>query len=154
PTMTGAELNRLRSDLMAAQLDVARLRAALVENGDPLKEFKGPAGATPEQIETQRNFLASQIGEYRSKLASLKSPEAQKAAERAPMGRAIEKLEATIPVAQDRFDVRRTLYSKELGAKLAYLDALQGLLEQQKDLALQKSRYQEATAAVAALGEN
>jgi hemolysin D len=151
PTMTVAELNHLRSDLLAAQLDVARLRAALVENGDPIKEFKPPEGASPEQIETQKKFLISQDGEIRAKIASLKSQEQQKAAERATTEAAIAKLEATIPVAQERYDVRKILYSKELGAKLAYLDALQGLLEQQKDLALQKSRYQEATAALAAL---
>jgi hemolysin D len=154
PTMTEAELNHLRSDLLAAQLDVARLRAALVEDGDPLKEFKAPQGASPDQIETQKKFLASQDGEFRAKLGSLKSQEKQKEAERATTGAAIAKLEATIPVAQERFDVRRTLYSKELGAKLAYLDAMQGLLEQQKDLALQKSRYDEATAALAAITEN
>ncbi|MBV8190497.1 MAG: HlyD family type I secretion periplasmic adaptor subunit [Alphaproteobacteria bacterium] len=154
PTMTAAELNHLRSDLLAAQLDVARLRAALVEDGDPLKEFKPPEGATPEQIETQKKFLASQEGENRAKIASLKSQQEQKAAERATTEAAIAKLEATIPVAQERFDVRKTLYGKELGAKLAYLDALQGLLEQQKDLALQKSRYQEATAALAAITES
>src|SRR5262245_60329566 len=50
PTMTEAEINHLRSDLLAAQLDVARLRAALVEDGDPLKEFKPPPGATADQI--------------------------------------------------------------------------------------------------------
>jgi hemolysin D len=154
PTMTEAEINHLRSDLLAAQLDVARLRAALVEDGDPLKEFKPPQGASADQIETQKKFLISQDAEYRAKIASLKSQEQQKAAERATTEAAIAKLEATIPVAQERFDVRKTLYSKELGAKLAYLDAMQGLLEQQKDLALQKSRYQEATAALSALTES
>jgi hemolysin D len=151
PTMTEAELNHLRSDLLAAQLDVARLRAALVEDGDPVKEFKPPPGASAQQIETQQKFLVSQDGEFRAKVASLKSQEEQKVAERATIEAAIAKLEATIPVVQERFDVRKTLYNKELGAKLAYLDAMQGLLEQQKDLALQKSRYNEATAALAAL---
>jgi hemolysin D len=154
PTMTEAEINHLRSDLLAAQLDVARLRAALVEEGDPLKEFKPPEGASADQIDTQKKFLVSQDGEYRAKIASLKSQEEQKVAERATIQAAIDKLEATLPVAQERFDVRKTLYGKELGAKLAYLDAMQGLLEQQKDLALQKSRYNEATAALAALTES
>jgi hemolysin D len=154
PTMTEAELNRLRSDLLAAQLDMARLSAALVEDGDPLKAFKPPPGATPAQIETQKKFLASQESEYRAKLGALERQEEQKRAERATIGAAMEKLEATIPVVQERFDVRKTLYSKELGAKLAYLDAMQQLLEQQKDLVLQKSRYQEATAAVGALAQS
>lgn len=154
PTMTTAELNRLRSDLVAAQLDVARLRAALIEDGAPLDAFKAPEGASPAQVETQKRFLASQDGEYRAKVEMMKRQEAQKLAERATIGAAIDKLEATIPVAQERFDVRKTLFNKEIGAKLAYLDALQLLLEQQKDLALQRSRYQEASAALEALRES
>ncbi|MFO1080642.1 MAG: HlyD family type I secretion periplasmic adaptor subunit [Reyranellaceae bacterium] len=153
-TMNAAEYQRLRSDLLAAQLDVARLQAALIDEGDPLKAFVPPEGASPAQIDTQKRFLISQDGEYRAKIATLKRQEEQKLAEQATIGAAIEKLEATIPVAQERYDVRRTLYNKEIGAKLAYLDAQQQLLEQQKDLALQKSRYQEATAALAALRES
>ena len=43
PTMSGAELGHLKSDLVAAQLDAARLRAALAGKDDPLAEFKPPA---------------------------------------------------------------------------------------------------------------
>jgi hemolysin D len=154
PTMNAAELGHLQSDLIAAQLDVARLRASLVEDGDPLKAFQPPDNATPAQVETQRQFLASQYGEFQAKLAVLKRQQEQKEAERATTGAAIAKLEATLPVVQQRYDVRKTLYGKEIGAKLAYLDAWQQLLEQQQDLLLQKSRYQEATAALAAIGEN
>ena len=153
PTMNAAELSHLQSDLVAAQLDLARLRAVLVENGDPLAEFQPPPNATPAQVETQRQFLVSQNGEFRSKLAVLKRQQEQKEAERATIGATIAKLEATLPIVQERFDVRKTLYGKELGAKLQFLEAQQQLVEQQHDLAVQQSRYQEATAALAALTE-
>ena len=39
PTMSGAELGHLKGDLMAAQLDAARLRAALSGKDDPLAAF-------------------------------------------------------------------------------------------------------------------
>src|ERR1700738_5253761 len=39
PTITGAELGHLKSDLVAAQMDAARLRAALATKGDPLAEL-------------------------------------------------------------------------------------------------------------------
>src|SRR5215813_12051274 len=42
PTMNEAERNHLRSDLTSAQLDVARLRAALSEGIDPLSDFHPP----------------------------------------------------------------------------------------------------------------
>src|ERR1700736_2745124 len=45
PTMTTAERNHLRSDLVSAQLDIARLRAALSGGADPVSEFRPPAAA-------------------------------------------------------------------------------------------------------------
>ena len=64
PTINAAEASRLKSELIAAQVNVARLRAALTESDT----FQVPPGATPEQVATQRNFLLSQVGEYRAKL--------------------------------------------------------------------------------------
>src|SRR6478672_3160653 len=60
PTMTEADQERQRSDLVAAELDVARLRAALTD--DPLA-FKSPRGATAAEIEMHRQFLISQRAE-------------------------------------------------------------------------------------------
>ena len=100
-----------------------------------------------------RQFLVSQSGEFRAKLAVMKRQQEQKEAERATIGATVAKLEATIPILQERFDVRKTLYDKELGAKLQYLDEQQELVEMQQELAVQKSRYSEVTAALTVLTE-
>src|SRR5712664_3774201 len=47
PTMNAAEREHLQSDMIAAQLDVARLRAALSDGPDPLADFQPPAEASP-----------------------------------------------------------------------------------------------------------
>ena len=52
----------------------------------------------------------------------------------------IRKLESTIPIIQQRVDIRKALMDKELGSKLTYLEILQSLVEQQEDLVIQKSR--------------
>ena len=153
PTMNAAELGHLQGDLVATQLELERLRAALVDNVDPLTEFRAPKGASAAQVETQRQFLVSQNGEFRAKLAVLKRQQEQKEAERATIGATVAKLEATLPIVQERFDVRKTLYGKELGAKLQYLEAQQQLVEMQQELAVQKSRYSEVTAALTVLTE-
>jgi hemolysin D len=153
PTMNAAELSHLQSDLVATQLELERLRATLVDNVDPLTEFRAPKGASSAQVETQRQFLVSQNGEFRAKLAVLKRQQEQKEAERATIGATVAKLEATLPIVQERFDVRKTLYGKELGAKLQYLEAQQQLVEMQQELAVQKSRYSEVTAALTVLTE-
>src|SRR6516225_9378729 len=70
PTMNQAETNHLQSDLIAAELDVARLRAAL-SDGDVLANFDPPGGAPAALVATQRKFLADQTAEHRAKLAVL-----------------------------------------------------------------------------------
>src|SRR5262249_44795209 len=52
-----------------------------------------------------------------------------------------------------RVEIRKTLMERELSSKLTYFETLQLLLEQQEELSVQKSRLQEAEAAVAAIRE-
>ena len=153
PTMNAAEREHLQSDLIAAQLDVARLRAALADGPDPLADFRPPAGASPAAVATQQQYLATQTAEHRSKIAALGRQLAQKEAERATSTAMMAKIQALIPLLQVQVDVRKTLYEHETGSKLVYLQTLQQLVEQQQELAVQKSKFQEAEAAVAAIRE-
>jgi hemolysin D len=151
PTVSEAEREHLASDLLAARLDIARLRAALSDTADPLAAFVPPAGASPAQVAVQRQLLESQIAEQSGKLAALDGQQAQKLAERATVGAAIEKLQATIPVLKKRLEVRKYLSDREYGSKITYLEVLQDALEHEHDLTVQKSHYQEAEAALVAL---
>jgi hemolysin D len=153
PTMTTAEQDRVNGDLVAAQLDVARLRAALSDGGDPLADFHPPEGATAAQVEMYRQFLVSQTSEQRSKLSELARQISQKEAEHSTVAASIVKLEATIPLLQERVDVRKYLFDKALGTKLTYLTEQQDLVGQQQDLLIQQSKLREADAALAALKE-
>lgn len=153
PTMTAAEEDHLKGDLIAAKLAVARLRAALSDNGDPLLDFHAPEGASAAQIEMHRQFLLSQNSEQNAKLAELDRQTAQKEAERSTVAAAIAKLQATIPLAQQRVEVRKYLTDKALGSKLTYLTEYQDLVAMQQDLAVEQSKLSEADAAVASLKE-
>ena len=153
PTMSTADEEHIRSDLIAAQLDVARLRAILTDNDDPQVDFQPPAGASADLIAMQRQFLAKQTEEYRAKLASLDRQRVQKEAEAASVMAAIDKLQATAPFIEQRVDILKTLFDKGLGSKLTYLEAAQSLSENQKELEVQKSRLDEANAALAVLVE-
>src|SRR5262249_38891786 len=153
PTMSDAELGHFKSDLLNTELDIARLRAALAGHVDSLQDFHPPNGASATLIEMQRQFLISQGSEQSAKLAEIDRQRAQKEAERATIMATVEKLNATIPLLQQRVDVRKYLADKELGSKLQYLTDLQDLVGQQQDLVVQQSRYREADAAVAALVE-
>jgi hemolysin D len=151
PTMNDAERDHLQSDLIAAQLDVARLRAALAEGADPLAEFHPPAGASPALVATERQFLTDQIAEQHAKLAALDLQRAQKEAERTTSAAMIAKIQALIPLLQQQVDMHRTLYEHGNGSKLIYVQTLQALVEQQQEILVEKSHYREADAALASI---
>jgi hemolysin D len=153
PTMNAAEREHLQADLTAAQLDVARLRAALADTPNPLDNFYPPQRADAAQISTQSQFLSTQIAEQRAKLAGLDRQRMQKEAERGTSAAAISKIEALIPLLEQQVNVRKTLFDHETGSKITYLQTLQQLVEQQHELQIQKSRYREADAAVSAITE-
>lgn len=153
PTISEADVRHLKNDLVAAELDVARLRAALANPDNPLAAFKPPPAADPKSVATQRKFLLEQVAEQRAKVAELDRELAQKQAERAAISANIAKIKATLPMLQQIFDVRKVLLEQKLGSKLQYLDASLKLVEQQREVAVQQSHYRQADAAVATLAE-
>jgi hemolysin D len=152
PTVNAAERDHLQNDLLAEQLNIARIRAALAD-GDAVADFTPPSGAAPVLVTAQRQLLVNQVTEHRAKIAALDRQEAQKEAEQATTSATIHKLETTIPVIQQRVDIRKTLMDKELGSKLTYFEVLQLLVEQQQELGVQKSHLREAEAAADAIRE-
>ncbi|WP_426442479.1 HlyD family type I secretion periplasmic adaptor subunit [Bradyrhizobium genosp. P] len=153
PTITEAERDHMKSDLVSAALEVARLRAVLSGSVDANREFHPPEGASPSLIEMNRQFLISQIAEQQGKLAALDLQIRQKEAERGTITAAITKLETTIPVLAQKVDIRKYLYDKDLGSKVVWLTDYQDLVGLQQEVLIQKSKFQEADAAVAALIE-
>ena len=153
PTANEAERDHLRSDLLAEQLNIARLRAALSGDDVPLADFKPPAGADPELVGTQRQLLLNQVTEHRAKIAALVRQQAQKEAELATTAATLHKLETIIPVIQSRVDIRKTLVEKELGSKLGYFEVFQLLVEQQEEFNVQQSHLHETEAAIASIRE-
>jgi hemolysin D len=118
PTINQAEQAHLQSELSAAQLDVARLRAALSDASDPLTDFKPPADADPVLVSHERQLLSDQLSAQRAKLAALDRQAAEKSAERDTATATVAKISAQIPLQQQRVDVRKYLYNQGLDSKL------------------------------------
>lgn len=151
PTMNEAESQHLQGDLVAAELDVARLAAALSEEPNPATAFHPPEGASAARIATQRQFLMHQLDEHRAKLAALDRQKMQKEAELATVASAVKKLETVLPVLRQRVEIRQILLSRQIGSKANYLELYQSLVEMEQELAVQKNKIQESEAAVAAI---
>lgn len=153
PTMSGAELGRLKGELMAARFDIARLRAALTERGDPVTAFQPPDAAQTALAAMHRRLLASQAAEQNAKVNAIDRQLTQREAERATSRAMVDKLNATLTPLQQRVEIREQLFQKQLGSKLTYLTELQELVGQQQEMLVQKSKFNEADAAIAALME-
>jgi hemolysin D len=152
PTMNDAEWKHYQSDLIVAQLEVARLQAELAD-GDPLTNFKSPPDAPPPLVAVQRKFLYDQVAEQQAKLAVLDRQRDQKQAEHETIEATISKLEASLPVMEERLAIRKTLYDHTTGSRANYLELLQPYIEEQHELQVQKRHSEETTAAIAAIDE-
>ncbi|MGY4286412.1 HlyD family type I secretion membrane fusion protein [Bradyrhizobium sp. LM2.7] len=94
-----------------------------------------------------------QIAEYQAKIAALERQRDQKEAERATIQATIDKLSTLIPIIQQRVDIRKASSDREYTSKFQYLEIVQLMVEQQRELVVQKSHLREADASVAALAE-
>jgi hemolysin D len=98
-----------------------------------------------------RQFLISEHAEQDAKLSEIGRQQSQKEAERATTSASIAKIQATIPVLQERVEIHKTLLDKGLASKVVYLTELQDLVGLQQDIVVQQSRLREADAAIALL---
>jgi hemolysin D len=151
PTMTEADQQRQKSDLVGAELEAARLRAALAD--DPVAAFHPPPNASAAQIETHRQLLISEHAEQTARILAIGRQLGQKEAERNTTSASVAKIQATLPVLRERVDIHKTLLDKGLASKVVYLTELQDLVGLQQEVNVQQSRLREADAAIAALKE-
>jgi hemolysin D len=150
-TISAAERDRIESDTMQSMLDVARLRAAVNLDGDPLAGFQAPEGATEAQIEVEKSLLTNQVQEIHAKLSSLDHQIAQHEGDKAAIVATITKLKESIPYLQKRAEARSYLADQGYGSKLDYLTVQQDLVEHQQELKVQEGRLAEAEGALESL---
>lgn len=149
-SMTGADVDRLKSDLLAAQVDSARARALL----DAIEHEREPASlaallpqATAEQQRAADTWLRGQYLELRSALdqgdAEIEQRQAEIQAAKAWVG----KLQESLPITRQLSADYKRLLDKAYVAKHAYLEKEQARLDQERELAIQQARVLELTAA-------
>ncbi len=154
PTINAAEQNHLEGDLLAAELDAARLKAELASPENPLSHYAPPKEASAAKLSQQRQYLLSQSEERRAKIAGIERQKVQKEAEAATTKASISKLEATIPLLEQKADIHRTLVNQQLISRLVFLETEGKLVEAQKELEIQRAHLKEAEAAIATTVEN
>jgi hemolysin D len=170
PTTTGAEVQRVESDLVNARLDAWRWKLLTKLAGkkatpgsgtlsslnnihgedDALVpgESIGVEKATPEQRTTQITMLRRQLDEHTARIAALDEAMEQHRAELVTAKIMTQKLAATLPLVTQRAASLRTLKDQSLAPEQDYLTLEQQRLEQQHDLDAQHSRVKETESAI------
>lgn len=148
-TITAAERERLTRELAAARLQTLRGQGMLnaLDKGQ-LPELERPAD-TPEGLwqETLR-LLESQYREYLDKRIRLSSDIAQREAELSSIQETVRKLAQTAPIARQRAEDYKNLVEKNFISRHGYLEKEQTRIEQEGELATQRSRLGELKAAL------
>jgi hemolysin D len=152
-TVTQAERKHIAQDLVASQLDVARL-AALRDSFDAAtipRNLVTPAGASGADVARTRSSMRAQAAEQSAKLASLNQQIEQKLAESQSITATIAKIDASLPLVEEGATVRRKAMEIQYGNRIAYLDAQTKLVEQQNERIVQTRKIAEVAAARQAL---
>jgi hemolysin D len=165
PTTTDADRVRIANDVLGARAQAARARALLdalgrLNTGAP----SGPAtlpgivptptlppipGADPARQAQEQRLLDGLWQETTSKLARIDADLQRREAERSSTLEVVRKLEQTAPLAKRRAEDFKNLVSQNFISQHGYLDKEQARIEQEADLATQKSRLKELDAALA-----
>ena len=101
----------------------------------------------------QRRLLLSQVTEQAAKVAGIDGQIVQKEAERSTLRASLDKIKAVIQPLEERVEIRKQMFNKELGSRLVYLTELQDLVGQRKEMVVYESRLNETDAAIAVLAE-
>jgi hemolysin D len=148
-TTATADSARLGNDLTTARLQAARARAMLVAiaSGKPPALERMPDMEVGRLAQEQR-ILEGQYGEYQAKLARIDAEIAKREAELASTREIVRKLEQTAPIARQRAQDFKDLVEKNFISKHGYLEKEQARIEQEGDLATQRSRLKELAASL------
>ncbi len=153
-TTTQADIDRVSNDLLEQKLQMARANAlltALANNQEP--NLKRPKGASDSQFLEAQQLLTGQDAEYQSKRALLAAEINKKQAEQRSTQEIVNKLQRSLPISQQRAQNFKQLADNDNVPKDAYLQREQQSMDQAGDLATNRSRIKEISAALAATAQ-
>lgn len=160
-TTAAADVTRIGNDYLTTRLQAERSRAMLAaigfaapspRRGEGRGEGHPVLPPLPDVPENRRKheqiILDGQYSEYQAKLASLDANIARREAELRSTQEIVRKLEQTVPIARQRAHDYKSLVDKNFVSHHGYLEKEQLRIEQEADLATQRSRIKELIAAL------
>jgi hemolysin D len=144
-----ADSARVGNDLVSAQLQAARAKAMLTAVDTRRTPVLGqiPTVDARRLQQDQRN-LEGVYAEYQAKLARIDADIAKREAELASTEEMVKTLEQTSPIARQRAQDLKGLVEKNFISRHGFLEREQVRIEQEGDLARQRSRLKELAAGI------
>ena len=148
-TSTAADSARIANDLITARLQAARAKAMLAAIASGKAPTIGQvADVDAARLAQDQRMLEGQYNEYQAKLLRIDADVARREAELRSTQEIVKKLEKTVPIARQRAKDFKDLVDKNFVSKHGYLEKEQVFIEQEADLATQRSRLKELSAAL------
>ncbi|TDV69942.1 HlyD family type I secretion periplasmic adaptor subunit [Pseudomonas sp. LP_7_YM] len=148
-SVTAADVQRLRNDMLAANVDLARAQALL----DAIRLSQKPAldiaqipGATKLQRASAQRWLDGQYLEFRSAVDQASAEMEQRSAEIQAAQAVANSIRNILPITRELVDDYKTLLNDGSVAKHSYLEKYQVRLDQERELATSQLKVQELVA--------
>ncbi len=149
-TAADADVESVRSDLLAARVDSARASGMLeaINQRMPPRSLKGAIPeADPEHLVAAERWLQGQYLEYRSSLDQADAEIQQRQADIQSARIQVASLQKTLPIAVKLATDYERLLQKQYIARHAYLEKEQARLDLERQLSIQQASVMQSTAA-------
>lgn len=150
PTQSSADREKASNEYHSAQLDAARLRA-LLAGGD---RFEVPPGSDPKLAAVQQQMLQDQVAEYRARVESARHTIDQRKAAVQVTKENVGRLEATVPIEEQRAQAYRKLLEEKYVSEMDYLQFEQQRIDKKQELAGQRHQLKQYQSALAEAEKN
>lgn len=149
-TQNDADRDRASNEYRVALVEAARLRALIKMEGT----FMPPAEADPQFVVLQRQLLRDQLAEFSARVDAARHLIAQRKAAVEATQDNLRRLEATVPMENERAEAYRALLAQQYVSKMDYLQFEQQRIDKAQEWAGQKSKLRQDQAALAEARQN
>ncbi|MCS6329422.1 MAG: HlyD family type I secretion periplasmic adaptor subunit [Nitrospira sp.] len=149
-TQNSADRDRATNEYRAALVEAARLHALITGQST----FNAPSDADPEFVLLQQQLLRDQTAEYAARVDAARHLIGQRQAAVEATKDNLRRLEATVPMENERAAAYRALLEQQYVSKMDYLQFEQQRIDKAQEWAGQKSRLRQDQAALAEAEQN
>lgn len=150
PTQSSADREKASNEYHSAQLDAARLRAVLSSGN----RFEVPPGSDPKLAAVQQQMLRDQVAEYQARVEAAQHTVDQRTAAVQVTKENVRRLEATVPIEEQRAQAYRKLLEDKYVSEMDYLQFEQQRIDKKQELAGQRYQLKQNQSALAEAGKN